>query len=426
MAVQGSGAGGVRGRARHTDAMDLRPVAAEELPAFVRANEAAFHEDVHPDDEREERTLLEPERTLAVFDGPDIVGTTAIFTRELTVPGGVVPAAAVTAVGVIPTHRRRGVLTALMRRELEDVRAAGEPVAALWASEPAIYGRFGYGLASRVAEVRLRTAGVRLHPAAAEPEGRMALVAPAEAIARVAPLYDAVRRTRPGHLDRNDVWWRHRVYDPEHRREGRSALRAAVHEGPGGAVDGYVLYAVKHEEWVDGPSGEIRVLELLADAPHATAAMWAFLLGLDLTRSILWEGAAPDEPLDHLLAGPQRPRMEMYQNLWVRLVDVGAALAARAYARPVDVVLDVADGFCPWNAGRWRLEAGPDGARCERTSAPADVALDVTDLGAAYLGGPNLEALAAIGRGRELRPGAMRAAALAFRSDREPYCPELF
>ena len=406
--------------------MDLRPVAAGELPAFLRADEAAFHEDVHPEDEREWSGLIEPERTLAAFDGPDIVGTTAMFTRELTVPGGVVRAAAITAVGVLPTHRRRGVLTALMRQQLEDVRAAGEPVAALWASEPAIYGRFGYGLASRVAEVRLRSAGVRLLPSAPEPEGRMALIEPAEAIPRIAPLYAAVRRTRPGHLDRGDAWWRHRVYDPEHRREGRSALRAAVHEAPDGAVDGYVLYAVRHAEWVDGPNAEVLVSELLADGPHATAAMWTFLLGLDLTRSIWWQAAAPDEPLDHLLAGPQRPRLELYQSLWVRLVDVRAALEARAYAAPLDVVLDVADRFCPWNAGRWRLEADETGARCARTSAPADLALDVADLGAAYLGGPSLEALAAIGRGRELRPGALRAASRALRGAREPYCAELF
>jgi predicted acetyltransferase len=426
MAVQGSGAGGVPDRARHTDGMDLRPIAADELPAFLRAGEAAFHEDVHPEFEREWTGLLEPERTLAAFDGPDIVGTAAIFTRELTVPGGVVPAAAVTAVGVLPTHRRRGVLTALMRRQLEDVRAAGEPVAALWASEPAIYGRFGYGLASRVAEVRLRSAGMRLPASAPEPEGRMALVEPAQALPRVAPLYDAVRRARPGHLDRSEVWWRHRIYDPEHRRDGSSALRAVVHEAPGGDVDGYALYAVKDEEWVDGPNAAVLVSELIADGPEATAAMWSFLLGLDLTRSIRWQGAAPDEPLDHLLAGPQRPRMEMFQSLWIRLVDVGAALAARAYARPLDVVLDVADGFCPWNAGRWRLEADTGGALCQRTDAPADLALDVTDVGAIYLGGPSLEALAAIGRGRELRPGALRAAALAFRGEREPYCPELF
>jgi predicted acetyltransferase len=118
--------------------------------------------------------------------------------------------------------------------------------------------------------------------------------------------------------------------------------------------------------------------------------------------------------------------MELGHNLWVRLVDVGAALEARAYAAPLDVVLDVADRFCPWNAGRWRLEADETGARCARTSAPADLALDVADLGAAYLGGPSLEALAAIGRGRELRPGALRAASGALRGAREPYCPELF
>jgi predicted acetyltransferase len=411
---------------RHTEDMDLRPVTADELPAFLRACEAAFHEDVHPDDERELRRLLEPERTLAAFDGPDIVGTAGIYSRELTVPGGAVPAAAVTVVGVLPTHRRRGVLTALMRRQLDDVRAAGEPVAALWASEPVIYGRFGYGLAACHAEVSLRASGWRLHPAAPTPKGRMALVEPAAAVPRIAPLYDAVRRARAGHLDRGDLWWQHIVYDPEHRRDGRSSLRAAVHEDPDGRVDGYALYAVRHHEWVDGPNADVVVRELVADGPRATAALWTFLLGLDLVRSVKVEATAADEPLRHLLNGPQRVRMELGHNLWVRLVDVGAALEARAYAAPLDVVLDMADAFCPWNAGRWRLQAGADGARCGRTDAAPDLALDAADLAAAYLGGPSLAALAAIGRVRELRPGALGRAAPAFRGTREPFCPELF
>ena len=400
---------------------------ADEAPAFLKTAEGAFHEDVHPDEAEMWDKLFEPERSLAAFEGGDIVATTAIFTRELTIPGAVVTAAGVTAVGVLPTHRRRGLLTALMRRQLDDVRAAGEPVAALWASEQAIYGRFGYGLAAAHATLTIRTAGTRVHPDLPAPAGRMVIESPADAVARIAPLYDRVRRERVGHLDRAGVWWERRVRDSERLRDGRNALRAAIHEAPDGEVDAYVLYAVK-SGWQDGPDSTVFVRELLADGPEATAAAWSYMLGLDLTRTLEYWFAAPDLPLADLLSGPNRTRVELGQNLWIRLVDVPAALAARTYAAPVDVVLEVEDAFCPWNAGRYRLAAGAPGsaATCEPSAAPADLALSAADLGAAYLGGTSLAALAGIGRVAELRPGALEAAATAFRGVRAPWCPEIF
>ena len=406
--------------------MELRPVTVDELPAFARACEAAFHEDLHPEDLARERLVYEPERTLAVFEGSRIVATTCVFTRELTLPGSVVRAACVSAVGVLPTHRRRGLLTALMRRQLDDVRAAAEAIAALWASESAIYGRFGYGLAARSAEVSLRTAGVRPDPAVPAGGGQTVLLEPAAAVARIAPLYDAQRRTRPGHLGRTPAWWEHRLHDPEHRRDGASALRAAVHQADDGTPDGYVLYAVKSRWSADGPDGEVLVRELVADGPPATAALWAYVLALDLTRSVTWPIAPPDEPLAHLLDGPQRPRMALSQNLWLRLVDVSAALTLRSYGVPFDVVLEVDDAFCPWNAGRYRLAWDGASAQCTPTGDPADLALSAADLASAYLGGPTLEALASVGRVRELRAGALGPTALAFRGTREPWCPEIF
>ena len=150
----------------------MRPVTADEFPTFLRTTESAFHEDVNDEDLESWRTVFEPERSLAVFDGSEMVATAAIFTRELTIPGGLMRVAGVTAVGVLASHRRRGLLTSLMRRQIDDVRAAGEPVAALWASEGTIYGRFGYGLAARHATVALRTAGARLHPDLPAPTGR--------------------------------------------------------------------------------------------------------------------------------------------------------------------------------------------------------------------------------------------------------------
>jgi predicted acetyltransferase len=406
--------------------MDLRPVAAAELPAFLRAAETAFHEDLHPADLALHEGRFEPDRSLAVLDGEDIVATTTIFSRELTIPGATVPAACVSEVGVLATHRRRGLLTRLMRRQLDDVRARGEALAVLWASEPAIYGRFGYGIAAFSAEIRLRTAGMRLQSTVPAPAGRMRLVDPAGAVEEIAPLYDRVRRRRVGHLDRSAAWWAKRVHDPEHRRRGAGPLRAAVHEGPGGKVDGYALYAVRSGMDLEGPDGEVVVRELVAGDPAATAAMWGYLLGLDLTRRLTWEIAPADEPLSVLLAGPGRPRVSTYENLWVRLVDAGAALAARRYAAPVELVFEVDDAFCPWNTGRWRLEGDAGDARCARTDAPADLALSAADLGSAYLGGPAFAALADAGRVRELRPGALAESDVAFGIARRPWCPEIF
>jgi predicted acetyltransferase len=406
--------------------MEMRPVSAEELPAFARAAETAFHDDLHPDDLATQVDRFEPERSLAIFDGPDIVATTAVFTRELTIPGATIPAACVSEVGVLATHRRRGLLTRLMRRQLDDVRARGEALAVLWASEPAIYGRYGYGIAAFSAEIRLRTAGTRLQPGAPTPAGRTRLLHPGDAVPEIAPLYDAVRRHRPGHLDRSPAWWAKRVHDPEHRRGGAGSLRAAVHEAPSGAVDGYALYAVRSAFEPEGPDGEVVVRELVADGPVAAASLWTYLTGLDLTRRVTWSIAPADEPLAFLLEGPARPVVQTFENLWVRLVDVGAALAARRYTAPVELVFDVEDAFCPWNTGRWRLEAGTGGATCERSDASADIALAASALGSAYLGGPTFAALAAAGRVRELHAGALAGADTAFGVSRAPWCPEIF
>jgi predicted acetyltransferase len=369
---------------------------------------------------------VEHERSIAAFDGASIVATAAAFTRELTIPGALMTVAGVTAVGVLPTHRRRGLLTELMRRQLDDVRAAGESVATLWASEPVIYGRFGYGLAARHGALTLPTGGTRLRPGIPLPSGRTVLTEPADAIDRIAPLYDRVRRERVGHLGRGDVWWRRRVYDPEAHRSGRGPLRAAVHERPDGTVDAYALYGVRLDWNESGPNSAVVVREVVTDGPEATAGIWAFLIGLDLTRSLEAWPVAPDEAIYDLVEGPGRPLVRVGPNLFVRLVDVDAALAARTYAAPFEVVLEVEDAFCPWNTGRRRLAWDGATAVCARTGDAPDLALGAGDLGAAFLGGTSLAALAAIGRVRELRPGTLAPVAHAFRAVREPWCPEMF
>jgi predicted acetyltransferase len=395
--------------------MELRPATREEMDDFGRAAMRAFHEELTDDDRHHYERIDEPERSLAWFDDGAIVATTGAYSRQITVPGAIVPCAAVTAVAVVPTHRRRGLLTAMMRRQLEDVRSRGEPVAALWASEGTIYGRFGYGIAARSGRLTARRPVARL--AAPPPPGDPLRAGPAaEHVEAMGPVHDRVRRERPGMLDRPAPWWDHRLYDPDSRRNGAQPLQAVL------VPDGYALYAVRADRDEQGPAGEVVVRELVAATPAARGLLWAFLLDQDLTRTVGWTLAPPDEPMWLMVTDPFAVGCVVVAGLWVRLVDVAAALAARTYASDPDVVLEVADAFCPWNAGRYRLAGGG----CEPTDADADVVLDASALGAAYLGGTTLRELAAAGRVAELRPGALARASAAFRGDVAPWCPEIF
>jgi predicted acetyltransferase len=395
--------------------MELRPATRDEMDDFGRAVMSAFHRELTDEDRRHYERIDEPERSLAWFDDGRIVAATGIYSRQVTVPGGVVPCAAVTAVGVVPTHRRRGLLTEMMRRQLEDVRAAGDPVAVLWASEGPIYGRFGYGIGARIGRLTARRPAARL--AAPPPPGDPLRAGPAgEHVEAMRAVYERVRGARPGMLDRPEPWWDVRLYDPEPQRRGAQPLRAVL------VPDGYAIYAVRADRDEDGPSGEVAIRELVAATPAARALLWAFLLDQDLTRTISWALAPPDDPLWLMLTDPDAVRVGLASALWVRLVDVAAALTARTYATDPDVVLEVADVFCPWNAGRYRLTGGA----CERTDAEPDLALDTSALGAAYLGGTTLRELAGAGRVAELRPGAVARASAAFRGDVAPWCPEIF
>ena len=393
---------------------------AEEVPEFLRALREAFHRDLPDEDLARVRRVVEPERTLALRDGGRIVATTAIYSRRMTVPGGEVPVAGVTQVGVAATHRRGGRLTALMRRQLDDVRAEGrEAVAALWASESAIYGRFGYGMGSLAAELRIVRSEVRWRTP--PPRGGIAVTPAAEARTAMQAIHDAARRERPGMLDRAGAWWDMTLADPPEERGGAQALRAAV-----AGNDGYALFAVKPRFADDRPRGEVRIQELIPATPEGHAALWGFLLDLDLTHEIVWHLAPADEPLVHRLEEARAVETRVGDALWVRLVDLPRALAERAYSAPFEVVLEVADAFCPWNAGRWALRWDGEAATCERTSRPAGLALAAADLGAAYLGGTALTSLAFAGRVEELQGGALAPASRAFLGDRAPFCPEIF
>ena len=400
--------------------METRQIAPEEYEAYYVRCESTFAGDARPEDMAVERAVFEADRSLAVYDRGAIVGTAAAFSFEFSVPGGYAPVAGVSYVSVQPTHRRRGVATSLMRRQLDDVHEAGrEAIAALWASEASIYGRYGYGLTALGGAVDLDLRHAAFHRPVA---GEVRAIPTTDLPKLGGPAYERFRARRPGVFARDDDWWAHRLHDPEHHRSGATALRAAVTEDG----DGYALYALK-PEWPDGtPSGTVTVRELVAATPAAEAALWRFLLDHDLMGKLTTWNLPADTALLHLLADPRRARMRLRDNLWARLVDVPKALAQRRYATEGDVVLEVADEFCPWNAGRYALSGGPGGATCSPTTAPAGLTLSSTELGAAYFGGTRLTALHDAGRVGELTPGALRRADTMFGWSPLPWCPQVF
>ena len=300
---------------------------------------------------------------------------------------------------------------------LDDAREAGEPVAALWASEGAIYGRYGFGPATRAMRYELQLDRVALRRDVALPEAPPQVGAPADALERIRPVFDRVRAGRPGMLDRPGAWWDRRIHDPEHRRDGAGPLRAAVQPGPDGEAAGYALFAAK-TSWDDrGPAGSVTVKEVVAETPEAHAGLWRFLLGLDLVRTLQWR-LAPDARRAHPPAGEQRRGRPPRRRRPVRA-------AARRRRRAVGAQLrDRRSTSCSRSTTRSALGTAAATAcataAASRTDAPADLALGAEALGAIYLGGTPLTALAAAGRVRELRPGALAEAATAFRGASSP------
>jgi predicted acetyltransferase len=372
------------------------------------------------------RGVADCDRFLAAYDGDDVVGTAGSYAFRVSVPGGaVVPMAGVTMVTVQPTHRRRGLLTAMMRRQLDDFHARGEALAGLIASEPAIYGRFGYGNASAQMSVQVDTGRVRIEAPEGVDEVRLRIADPEAVLDDCERVYAAGVAGRPGMLARQPGWERQGVVDGPANRGGATALQCVV-ASRDGEVTGYARYAVKSEWGTGGPDGSVLVRVVDAVDPVSRAALWRYLFGIDLTSTLTARNLPADDPLLHLVSDVRRLQAGVRDSLFVRLVDVGAALASRCYATPVEVVLEVSDPFCPWNEGRWRLLGDAKGASCERTTAHADLALSVRELGSVFLGGYSLAALARAGRVQELREGALAEASTAFLSDVAPWLPHGF
>jgi predicted acetyltransferase len=402
--------------------ISVRPCASvEELRDSLNVISHYFGQTNEVEDAARFAQWIDVDRMHVAFEGDRIVGGAGAFSYRMSVPGGAdVAAAGVTVVGVLPTHRRRGVLTSLMKAQLADSRERGDLVAYLWASEATIYGRFGYGLASQIGSMSLAQDRTRFAQPF-EPRGTVRLVDLEEAARTFPALYEEVRAQRPGLFARSTAWWETRkLFDDPARRQGGPLNRALLELD--GEPAGYALYRVK-QDWHNGFSrGVVTIVEAVTPTPEATRELWRWLLDFDWTSEFAADLLPLDHPLFLLLAEPRRMQFTLNDGVWVRLIDVGGALSARSYRGDGEIVLELTDDVLPENAGHWRVSA----SGVERTDASADLRLDVTGLGTVYLGGFGFGDLVRASRAQELVAGATDRADAIFSTGIRPWCAEIF
>jgi len=418
------------------DGIEIRPIREDEFPAILALVCVAFGEGATEEDAKAYRAGFPFDRSLCAFEEGRLVASSGVLSMELTLPGGsVVPMGGVTWIATLPTHRRRGLLRRLMAAQITDMTARGEILSGLGASEANIYGRFGYGPATHFASFGVE----RAFAAFTDPQdtgavGRIRLLGTDEAASQLPPVYESLRLRQPGAVGRTPGMWAEYLGDAPSAREGAGAMHHCVHETIPGVPDGYVSYRVKNDWKGETPANEVQVVELQAADRHVYRALWGFLLDMDLCQTITcWRGRV-DEPLRWLLADRRRFKVDAVADfLWLRLLDVPRALAARTYEVPGELVLEVTDPFPTLRRTCYLLRAesgaepatGPEPhtvAECTLTTRAPDLTLTMDMLGAVYLGGVSFATLAAAGKLRELTPGAVKLADRMFSSLPAPYC----
>jgi predicted acetyltransferase len=405
--------------------IELRNVESDGGRHFLEVVEAAFGAGLTDEVYDDLHHVVETDRAVGAYDGDVMVGTTAAYSLRFTVPGGEVDGAGVTMVGVLPSHRRRGVMRRMMTSQLRDIRERGEPIAALWASEDAIYGRFGYGPASVQAIIdipRHRTAFVDDSPIS----GTLRLVDQDEALKTFPLVYDEVRARTPGMFRRSEPWWRHRILRNASRDEGGPFFKAVLEHD--GAPAAYAVYQVS-QKWERGYSrGSVDLREVMATTPRAHLDIWKFVFGIDLAESIHSNAffLPADHPLQLMLAQPRYLGFLLSNGLWVRIVDVKEALEARSYASDGTISLEIEDPLFDDNTGTWRIDVSDDRATASKIAGDGDVRLGISELGSLYLGGFTLAQMAAAGRIEASDRAVLARADALIRTDASPWCPEIF
>lgn len=414
--------------------LELVTVSDADFEKWLRAESRAHGNRLDHDPEAL-RPHFDLARTIAVYDRGDIVGGANSHRLEMSVPGGHAVVAGVSNVAVQPTHRRRGIMSTMMRQQLDDIHARGEPLAALFATESAIYGRFGYGVGSQHEYWTIE----RPHTAYATPRryaGQIAFIDPADIADRLPAVFRRSTAGRPGVFPRAPHQWEWDAQSPEHRQGGRGGLFYAAYQNAAGSdIDGYAAYRTNG-------SGSLTVNELMAATGEAAAALWRFCFDTDLVSTIQAVKRPVDDPLPWLLADPRRLQRSTRDGLWLRIVDVAAALPLRRYAAADCLVLEVRDDFCQWNNARFELETStletavgatalpesdaPEPAVCRPTDAAPDLTIAVSALAAVFLGAAGFTALAPAGLVEEHTPGATRRADRMFAVPLRPWTPHNF
>ena len=407
--------------------VEIRTCTPDRWDEMLTMVDGVFAENPPPEALGRFKSVSDLDRFLTALDRDRVVGASGVLTLQMTVPGGTVPAGGVTLVGVMPTHRRQGVMSSIMRRLIDDCHARGEPVAILWASEGAIYQRFGYGLATASYNLEADTRYAKLTRDWPR-EGSFRMLAAQDAATVIAPIYEKARSARPGFLGRNGVWWRRIVedHDPARREDHKRIVVFETGDGP----EAYAVYCQKIDWDYRGSIGTVKVLEAIGSTPRGTREIWRYLMGIDLTQTVKAWTLPADHPIFALMAEPRRLGVTVGDALWLRIVDVVRALEGRRYGLAGSatgrIVMELRDDYCPWNEGRWQLEVADGVGRLQRSQSEPDLALDANDLGSIYLGGFTVAGLAQAGRIVELRSGGLAAADTLLRGALQPWCPEEF
>jgi predicted acetyltransferase len=397
----------------------FRAIVPDEVDDFFAALAVAFS-DPRPDPEEVEtdKKVVEIDRTFAAFEDDRIVGCAGVYTQRMVAPGGAwVPTAGVTMVGVLPTHRRRGILRELMVMMLDQAAERGEAMASLFASQGAIYGRFGFGHAAHHLEFdisleRLVWAG------GAEPTGRVTLRQRADALPIMRAIYDRAIDRRPAALEVDDRWMDVGFWESKKDDE---RVFYAIHEDEAGAPDAFAMYGIKHE-WPRGlPSSEVKVKRLVATTPESHIGLWRYLCSIDLMARVKADLRPVDEPLQWLVEEPRALRPHLEDGLFLRPVDVAAAWSARGYAGSGSLVVEVDDAFRPETAGTFLLDVDDGVGSCVPTDRAPDLRCTANAVGSTYVGGVTWTTLAGADRVRELTPGALARADALFRCDVTPW-----
>lgn len=402
---------------------EIRPITDDEVPAFRAALFLGFGADYSSDGDDRFRRLCDLSRTVAVFDGDQIVGTLGDYELSLTVPGGAqVPMAGTTLVSVRSTHRRSGILRLMMQHHLDAAVARSEPIAGLWASEAPIYGRFGFGLASEAHSVSFGPGAFDLRTEAAS-DVELRMIEPSDVPDAVGPLWSQLAAERSGFIERTPTQWSVAVEDPAYAREGASERRHVVARR-NGQVTGYLTYR-QREKW-DGfvADGSVSIELLVASDHQAHRTLWSYVTSIDLFPRITHWNVAIDDPIVHDLTNERVMKRQLMDALYVRILDVEAALTARTYECDDTITIAVVDDLS-YAAGTFELEVAGGSAAVTTTTKAADVTLGVRELGAIYLGGRSAIAMHRAGLIDASRAAAARLDRL-FRTAELPWCPNEF